>query len=183
MRTQFAAFLFAGLACGASLSRAQSPPTANAPAYSTIRDLMQSIVDPSADVLWNSVRTDVDREGIHETVPKTADEWLDVRHAAVRLIEGGNLLMMPGRDAAPAGASSEAPGVELEPPQIAALIDHNRASFDTFARALQALGVEAVRATEAQDAKELLDIGARMENVCESCHQTFWYPPPQRSAP
>jgi cytochrome c5 len=144
--------------------------------YTTIKDLMDSIVDPSADVVWGAVGTVVDQEGAHETFPKTQEEWLNVRRAAIRIIEGANLLMMPGRDAAPPGAKSEAPGVELEPPEITALIRKNRTSFDAFARALQAVGAEAVRASDAQDTAALLDIGGRMQDVCESCHQVFWYP-------
>src|ERR1700728_4453385 len=81
--------------------------------YSSIKELMESIIDPSADVLWGAVGTVVDREGIHESVPRTKEEWLDVRRAAVRIVEGGNLLIMPGRAAAPAGTRSETPGVEL----------------------------------------------------------------------
>jgi len=144
--------------------------------YSTIKDLMDSIVDPSADVLWGAVGTVVDQEGVHETFPKTQEEWLNVRRAAVRIIEGANLLMMPGREAAPPGAKSEAPGVELEPPQITALIKKNRKSFDLLARALQVLGLEAMRAGEAQDTAALLEIGGRMQDACERCHQAFWYP-------
>src|SRR5258708_3619165 len=144
---------------------------------STIKELMESIIDPSADALWGAVGTVVDKEGIHESLPKTPEEWLDLRRAAVRIIEGGNLLMMPGREGAPAGTKSEAPGVELEPAQITALIKKNRKSFDAFAKALQAVGLEALQASEAQNAALLLDIGAQMESVCESCHQTFWYPP------
>jgi len=56
------------------------------------------------------------------------------------------------------------------------LIRKNRASFDAFASALQAVGAEAVRASDAQDTAALLDIGGRMQDVCESCHQVFWYP-------
>ncbi len=149
----------------------------NAPVYSSIRELMQSIIDPSADVLWGAVGSVVDQEGIHEMFPKTEEEWQEPRRAAVRIIEGGNLLMMPGREAAPAGAKSEAPGAELEPAQITVLIRKNRKSFDAFAKALQGLGVEALRAVDTKDTTSLLEIGARMEDVCESCHQTFWYPP------
>jgi hypothetical protein len=65
---------------------------------------MESIIDPSADALWGAVKTVVDQEGVHETSPKTPEEWLEVRRAAVRIIEGANLLIMPGREAAPAGA-------------------------------------------------------------------------------
>jgi hypothetical protein len=148
---------------------------------STIKELMESIIDPSADTLWGAVGTVVDKEGIHESLPKTPEEWLDLRRAAVRIIEGGNLLMMPGREGAPAGTKSEAPGVELEPAQITALIKKNRKGFDAFARALQAVGLEALRASDTQNAALLLDVGAQMESVCESCHQTFWYPPEKRT--
>jgi hypothetical protein len=152
------------------------------PVHSSIKELMESIIDPSADVLWGAVGTVVDKEGTHELLPKTQEEWLDVRRAAVRIIEGSNLLMMPGRDAAPAGTKSEVPGVELEPPQMTALIKKNRKTFDAFARELQALGVEASKASDTQNGVLLMDLGARMEDVCEGCHKTFWYPPPERAS-
>ena len=144
--------------------------------FLTIKDLMESIIDPSADTLWGAVGTVVDNDGIHEMFPKTEEEWQEPRRAAVRIIEGSNLLIMPGREAAPPGTRSEAPGAELEPPQITVLIKEKRESFDAFARALQGLGMEALGAIDAKDTSLLLEIGARMENVCEGCHQTFWYP-------
>jgi hypothetical protein len=144
--------------------------------YSSIKELMESIIDPSADVLWGAGGTVVDKDGFHELAPKTDEQWLDVRRAAVRIIEGGNLLMMPGREGAPAGTKSETPGVELEPAEITALIKKNRKSFDGFAKALQNAGLEALRASDSKNAALLLDMGARMDAVCESCHQTFWYP-------
>jgi hypothetical protein len=142
----------------------------------SVKDVMESIVDPSADVLWGAAGAIIDKQGIQDMSPKTPKEWLNVRHAAVRIIEGANLLVMPGREAAPAGTKSEAPGVELEPAEITALIKKQRKSFDAFAKSLQDLGLEALRASEAQNVPLLEDIGGRMENVCESCHQTFWYP-------
>jgi hypothetical protein len=172
-----AALCSAVLMASSSLAIAQQKTGSDRPVHTTIRDLMQSIIDPSADALWNAVGTVVDKEGIHELLPKTPEDWSDVRHAAVRIIEGSNLLMVPGREAAPAGAKSEAEGVELEPPQITALVKKNRKSFVSFAKALQALGAEAMRASDAKDVVLLMDIGARMESVCEGCHQTFWYPP------
>jgi hypothetical protein len=173
----------AALGFGAPSSVAQQKPATDGQICLSIKDLMESIIDPSADVLWGAVGTVVDQDGIHESLPKTPEDWLDVRRAAVRIIEGCNLLMMPGREAAPAGATSEAPGVELEPAQIATLVNRNRKSFNAFAKALQALGAEALRASEAKNAAVLLDIGAGMENVCESCHQTFWYPQAKAAKP
>jgi hypothetical protein len=192
MRRQNAAVMYTVVFCSAVLGLVasslltvaqQETAKTDHQVYSSIKDLMESIIDPSADVLWGAVGTVVDREGIHESLPKTPEDWRDLRRAAVRIIEGGNLLTMPGRDAAPVGTKSDAPGVELEPAQIAALIEQNRETFDTFAKALQVLGSEALRASEARNAASLLDIGARMENVCESCHQTFWYPPEKPTAP
>jgi len=151
-------------------------------AYSTVKDIMESIIDPSADVLWRAVGTIMDKEGVQELLPKTQEDWLEQRRAAVRIIEGGNLLMMRGREAAPAGTKSEAPGVELEPAEIAALIKKKRKSFDAFAKALQAIGLEALRASEAKNPDLLVEIGGRMEDVCESCHKTFWYPQETRAS-
>jgi hypothetical protein len=169
-------------AAPAALVAVSSHAVRDGQVYSSIRELMDSIVDPSADALWGAVKTVADKDGIQEFFPKTQEEWLEVRRAAVRIIEAGNLLVMPGREAAPAGAKSETPGVELEPAQITALVKKNRASFNAFAKALQALGAEALRASDGQNTVALTDIGGRMENVCESCHQTFWYPPEKHAA-
>lgn len=146
------------------------------PIHTSVKDLMESIIDPSADVVWGAAGTVVDNDGTHEQFPKTEDEWRDVRRAAIRIIEGSNLLMIPDRDAAPPGTKSETPGVELEPEEIAALIAKKREEFDGFARALQGLGMEALRASEMKSTDLLVELGGRMDNVCEGCHQTFWYP-------
>src|ERR1700760_2806444 len=64
----------------------------NRPVRASIKEVMQSIVDPSADALWGAVGTVVDNEnGIQELRPKTPEEWANVRNAAVRILEGGNL--------------------------------------------------------------------------------------------
>jgi hypothetical protein len=91
-------------------------------------------------------------------------------------MEGGNLLMMPDRDAAPVGTKSKTPGVELEPAQISAIIKRNRTSFDGFAESLRNLGLDALRASDDKNAALLREIGDRMQPVCAGCHQTFWYP-------
>jgi hypothetical protein len=184
MRRQIAAAACSALLCSAilgfaalsSVAVAQQRTVTAEGGHVSIKDLMDAIVDPSADVLWGAVGTVVDREGVHEASPKTPEEWLELRRAAVRIIEGGNLLMMPGRVVAPAGTRSEVPGVELEPEEIAALIDRDRPIFDAFAKELGALGLEALQATERRNTALLLDVGSRMQDACESCHKTFWYP-------
>ena len=159
-----------------ALAVSPANPTRDRQVFLSIKDLMELIIDPSADTLWGAVGTVVDNDGIHELFPRTQEEWQEPRRAAVRIIEGSNLLMMPDREAAPTGTKSEAPGAELEPPQITVLIREMRKSFEAFAMALQRAGFEAVRAIDAKDTSLLLEVGAQMESVCEGCHQTFWYP-------
>jgi hypothetical protein len=83
----------------ATLAAGSGNTTKDRQVYSSIKDLMESIIDRSADTLWGAVGTVMDKEGTHELLPKTQEEWLDLRRAAIRIVEGGNLLMMPGREA------------------------------------------------------------------------------------
>src|ERR1700681_2054093 len=105
----FSASLLFGSACRAR----QQPPDYTTSA--TIKDIMDSIVDPSADVVWDSVSTMVSTAGIEEKAPKNDEEWRDVRRGAIRLVEAPNLLMLPGRHVARPGEKSDTPDVELEP--------------------------------------------------------------------
>lgn len=55
--------------------------------------LVQAVVDPSADVIWDAVKTIDTKDGTQEIRPKTDADWALVRNAAVT-VESGNLLMM-----------------------------------------------------------------------------------------
>ena len=154
--------------------RVQQEPQYEAAA--TVKDIMQSIVDPAADQVWNSVTTVQTAAGTVETVPKTAEDWLKVRHGAVTLSEAANLLMMPGRHVAQPHEKSETPGVELEPAEMEVLINKDRAAFNTRAKALHEAGLAAVAAADAKDAKKLFEIGETIEHACEGCHSAYWYP-------
>src|SRR4030095_7555949 len=79
----------------------------------TIKDIMQSVVDPNADVVWLSVTTVQSAKGTVDTAPKTDEEWAKVRHGAIALTEAGNLLIVPGRHVARPGEKSETAGVQL----------------------------------------------------------------------
>jgi hypothetical protein len=76
------------------LTACTTPEKTSAPAQTefrptaTIKDIMDSVIDPSADELWESVSTTVDATGLHEKFPQTDEEWKEVRRDAIRLIEG-----------------------------------------------------------------------------------------------
>ena len=75
----------------------------------TIKELMESIIDPIADNVFDAVATDVDRQGIVDTKPTTDDDWAKVRIGAVTLAEGSNLLKMV-RPVAPPGDKNNSGG-------------------------------------------------------------------------
>ena len=76
---------------------------------------------------------------------------------AIVLTEAMNLVIMPTRRIAPAGATSEHPDVELQPDQIEALVSRDRETWATLARGLQDAGSAALKAIDAKDAEALLE--------------------------
>ena len=155
---------------------ARQPPEAAYNTTATVKDLMLSIVDPSADVVWNAVATIGDEQGIMERMPQNDEEWTLVRQGAIRLVESCNLLLIPGRKVTRPGEKSEAPGVELEGPEMEALIEQDRAAWNVRVGALHEAAVRALETIDAKDAKALFDVGGQIEHACESCHSQYWYP-------
>ena len=154
-------------------------PAADAAEYfptATVKDLMQSVVDPSADVVWGSVTTVQDSKGAHDKAPMTDAEWTAVRHGAIALTEAANLLMVPGRHVARPGEKSETPGVELEPSEMEELINKDVPAFHKRARALHEAGVAVLAAIDAKDANKVFEVGEQIERACEGCHSQYWYP-------
>jgi cytochrome c556 len=167
---------------GACQSQAPAPaaqPAPGEPTYlptATIKDLMLSIVDPSADVVWLSVTTIVDDKGFNETAPKSDADWLKVRHGAIALAEAANLLKMPGRRVARPGEKSETPGVELEPEEMDVLIAKDRAAWNERATHLHDAAMSVIAAVDAKDANKVFELGEKIEETCENCHKQYWYP-------
>jgi hypothetical protein len=136
---------------------------------------MDSEVDPAADFLWDSVATISTLAGVDERQPRSAEEWHEVRRHAVRLLEATNLLVMSGRRVTPGYRPAGEYG-ELDSIQAQAKLDANRPLFDAYARGLHDAGSQILRAIDAKDAATLFDAGSILDDACESCHVTFWYP-------
>ncbi len=142
----------------------------------TIKDLMLGLIDPAADAVWLSVTTVVGATGTVETAPRNDEDWNKVRYGALTLVEGANLLLMPGRRVAAPGEKSVTPGVELEPEEMDALIARDRAAWNARARALRDAGLAVLQAADDRNADKVFELGATVEDTCESCHRQFWYP-------
>jgi hypothetical protein len=163
------------------------PPEAEAVAVqfstaSSVRELMQSIVAPSAQGLWDSVGTVSNSKGTFDLAPHTDPEWAAVRRHAVSLIESTNLLLIRGRHIAPEGAMTlkaedADPGAELQPAEIEKRVNANWPAWTAMALALRAGGTAMLKTIDAKDAAGLESSGSDLDGLCESCHLAFWYPP------
>jgi hypothetical protein len=164
----------------AGCTKHPTPSPAPAPfrPSASIQELMQTIVDPAADALWESVGSETGANGVEEHQPRTDAEWLAVRRHALMLVEAGNLLMIEGRQVSHGSRALEdahVPGI-LAPNQVRAAIDADRGAFAGRALALHAAGTEALVAIDARSPQRLLAAGERIDHACEGCHTQYWYP-------
>jgi hypothetical protein len=182
MRTWSLILVVCAAATAASCQSKPAEPAAPgiaAPPYTTsatIKDIMLHIVDPAGDMVWDSVSTVIDKQGLHETVPTTDEDWFKVRSGVITLIEASNLLMVPGRAMARPGEKSVAPGVELEPAEMEVLVKKDPEGWNSRAMDLHNISVKVLEVVEKKDAEALFDIGEDLDKACENCHRAYWYP-------
>ena len=157
--------------------RKEEPP--KGPEYlatSSIREIMGSMVMPSADVLWSAVSSTVSDKGVEEKAPRTDQEWNDVRAKAITIIEASDLILIPGRHVVPAGGINKDPSVNLSPDQIEKLLVEDPQDWTKFAHAMHDSVLPALKAIDAKDPMALSDAGAGIDQACENCHLKFFYP-------
>lgn len=172
------ALAVASLVAACAAPAPEEPPPADSPyrPVATIREVMNSVIDPSVDAVWNSVATVVDDAGMTERAPATDEEWAEVRRHALIVSEAANLLLMHDRPVARPGEPARAPDVELAPGEIRALIDDNPDAWNSYVLALQDSLTPALAAIEAKDSQALFNAGEQIDSTCENCHQVFWFP-------
>jgi hypothetical protein len=144
LRSMLAAAALVASAC----SNDNAPPPAPFTPIVDTGVLMESFIEPSADVIWASVGTIVTAAGEEHIRPKTEEEWTTVRNAAVAVSEAGNLLMMEPR------ARDADEWMRL-----------SKAMVDT--------GAEAIKAAEAKDPDAMFEAGAQIYAVCSNCHAKY----------
>jgi hypothetical protein len=110
--------------------------------------LMQSVVDPNADLIWDAVKTIDTLSGSEDIRPKTEEQWAAVRNSAVIVAESGNLMMLVPR--AKDGGEWMKRAQEM---------------IDT--------GERAIRAAEARNAEQLFTAGGDIYDACSNCHRQY----------
>ena len=174
-----ASLLAIGTACST-----KAPPPPQAPALlmpATIKDIMDSMIEPSGDFVFESVQEIADERGITEKEPKSDAEWEGVRHHLIVLLEAPNLLAMGDRKAARPEDRSKYPQIENDPEEIQKLLDADRPSFVRRARRLQDAAALALKAVDARDKDALFHAIDSIDKACENCHLHYWYPNDKRA--
>lgn len=166
-------FLAAGLMLGSTACMGPEPQYRT---DATVKDIMDSIVDPNADYLWDAVSTDSTLKGIVEKAPKTDEDWKEVRRHAVSLMEAMNMLQIPGRPVAKPGEKAADPRVEEPPEVIKTMIDSDRRTWAANANGLYDATALILKAVDAKNVDGILDAGDRIDKACETCHLKYWYP-------
>jgi hypothetical protein len=167
----------AGLLLVSALASQCAPKPDLAPLVS-IKELMENVIDPIADNIFDAVGTDVSETGVVDTKPTTDEDWAKVKQGAVTLAEGSNLLKMP-RAVAPPGDKNNSGGPnapELSPEAIQAKIDQDRALWNKHANELRDAGLKVLAIVKAKNADALFQAGSELDRVCENCHLEYWYP-------
>ena len=114
----------------------------------TMRELMEWVIDPAADGVWESVAWISNGEGDKDIFPTTQAQWDVVRNSAATLVEAANLLMLDTRAV-------------------------DQTNWMQAARRLSKTAEIALKAAKDKDVQLVFDIGAEIYNACSSCHRQY----------
>jgi cytochrome c556 len=137
--------ILAAAAAAALGSCSAADPQATYQPVATVDQIMEAIVIPSSEALFDAVVYDT---GVLVAAPKADDDWYRLQMQAFAVAEAGNLLLMPPRA-------------------------KDRGDWQTFARALTDAAAKVAKAAESKDVDRLLATGSEMYAACTSCHRKY----------
>ena len=144
----------------------------------SVKELMGHMIDPAADIIFDSVWSDSTAKGVVEHKPVTEEDWEKVETGAITMIEGAELLKVV-RPFAPAGDVNQSTGPdapELSPAQIKEKVDKDPVLWLAKIQALRNVGLEVLEIVKKKDAEQLFNAGSDLDQACEACHVVYWYP-------
>lgn len=150
-KTLLPSLLCALLAACSAPEETESSASVDTPAYNTtlnVQEIMNLVLEPASDVLWDSGGWVLDASGYEELYPTTDEGWAYVRAQAAVVVESGNMLALPGRA-------------------------EDNDAWMIYAEGLSAAGILAMEAAAAQNEEDFFQAGAQLYSVCTACHQAY----------
>src|SRR4051812_27146698 len=144
----------------------------------SVKELMHDMIDPASDFVFDAVSQVMTKDGLVEKSPKTDEDWDKIRFGAVTMAEGAYLLKVQ-RPFAPENVPIKTMGaehVELSPQEMMAKVRKDPVEWNARIEALRNVGLEVLDIVKKKDAKELWDASENLDEACESCHRSYWYP-------
>ena len=114
----------------------------------TMMQLMSSVFDIQADVVWEVGGTIITPEGETKILPKNDEEWNRIRNAALTVAEAGNLLLLEGRA-------------------------RDQGDWFKYARLMIDKANLCVEAADAKDVDSLFTAGGDLYLACTACHAQY----------
>ena len=114
----------------------------------TTKQVMAWVLDPNADLIWDSAGFEVTADGVEDLAPASDEQWLAVRNSSAAIVEVGNILLMPA---------------------------HYRddAVWGRRVKDLQSAGMQLLATAESRDSKRLFSMGGELFVACQSCHDHY----------
>lgn len=122
-----------------------------APPFRAVADtklLMADVVERQAQIIWDAVGTIITAEGEQDIRPKSDEDWMKVKAAAVNLTEAGNLLMIAPR----------------------------AQDGDRWMKNVQRMMAESEKlmgSADRKDPQQIFDQGAELYEACVNCHTQY----------
>jgi hypothetical protein len=146
-----ALFALAALLASCGTGDGDSARDAGAPYVKvhSLQQLMDTVMEPDAQIFWHSSGTVSDTAGTRDLTPTTAERWAAAQSAAATVAETGNLLVTPmfAQDRGP--------------------------DWIAFAQDLARAGKDAEKAAIDRDGVAMFDAGAKLSEACSACHQAY----------
>jgi hypothetical protein len=119
-----------------------------APPVATVRQLMNGMVQPAAEHIWNSISVTVTEKGTEEKQPQTDEEWSQVETSAVMLVESAAMLLEGNRD----------PGGDV---------------WSRAAKNMAEAGSLTAKAAKAHNKDDVFKLGETIYQACTDCHAAY----------
>ena len=137
-------------ACSAP-EETQTAATTDVAAYNTrldVKEIMNLVLEPASDILWDSGGWVLDASGYEELYPTTDEGWDYVLAQSAIVVEAGNMLALPGRA-------------------------EDNDAWMIYSQGLSEAGILAMEAAASQNEDDFFQAGAQLYSVCTACHQAY----------
>src|SRR5262249_61787967 len=142
------------IVAGARSARPPAPTPTDVPLtppVASVKQLMNAIVMPNANVIYNAVGTIMTGATVEEIAPKNDKEWAAVGDSAAAIVESGNMLLVGDR-----------------------LVD--KREWLAYTQRFIAAGKPALRAANEKKPDGVLAAGGDLNDTCGACHEKYQRP-------